>query len=269
MVKFFLRLLVLTITTLLTGCYTTYTPALYDFTNVAPDCWPRPGVVVTPCLPVSSIYRFPAPLELPNRVFLLVPIAGPLGCEGRAFLNGFFRAYKCSSWFCRPETIIAIDTSCARYITQPYTQAVLSYADFIVGPFSAADVEQLNATDKIPIPTLTLHYLNCQKPAVNLYQFGLQPGWQQCCRTQRQRLAMFYMLGIDAYWAMERLNDMLVQDKVNGVTGCLYLNCYRQVVRSYPCYPYFNGDVISLNEVDMNLNSVDLTNIPPIPVNTQ
>jgi len=111
-----------------------------------------------------------------KHLVLLVPLQGERGRAGQAIEDGFLTAYNSMPSSQRPGHVEVMDTSGEGSIQQTYQRAVQQGADFIIGPLAKADVQALAQNPSLPVPTLTLNYLEPnQRAPTQLYQFGLSP----------------------------------------------------------------------------------------------
>ena len=110
----------------------------------------------------------------PKKIALLLPMHGPLAASGQAIRNGFFAAYYYDKKHrTNAPTIRVYDTTSAAVATL-YQQALAQGANFVVGPLTKTNVNNLISHANIRVPTLTLNTVNQRSPS-NLFQFGLSP----------------------------------------------------------------------------------------------
>lgn len=113
----------------------------------------------------------------PKKIALLLPLKGEMAPNSQAIKNGFLAAYYQARENNPDLDISVIDTSQGK-LSSAYQQAISSGADFIVGPLTKQEVEQVSNIGTLSVPTIALNTLdnyrhhNC---ANNLYQFGLLP----------------------------------------------------------------------------------------------
>lgn len=111
----------------------------------------------------------------PQHVALLLPLQGQFGPSGQAVRNGYLAAYFADKQQ-NPNvpTVSVVDTSNTN-IRDAYSQAISNGANFIVGPLTKPEVQQLAASN-ITVPTLALNSLdNNQSVSGNIYFFSLSP----------------------------------------------------------------------------------------------
>lgn len=93
----------------------------------------------------------------PSKVVLLLPLEGPFKQAAAAVRDGFLAAwYEDADNPRRPE--VAIRTIRSEDVWSPYQEAVLSGAEFIVGPLERSSVDAIASADALPVPTLALNY---------------------------------------------------------------------------------------------------------------
>lgn len=241
------RLLIFGMSLLLAGC-------CQIFSNVFPACWPFPGVVSAPCLPKSAFQHFPGPIELPHHIVLIVPLTGPFAWQGWAVWHGFKEAYRSAGFLCRPERIDVMDSTCGDCIQEVYYKAICRDADFIVGPLTPCEVQDL-VTTPLQLPTITLGYLDPDQGApTNVYQFG--PDFCQRCPSR----AYYFALGYDAYKLAIALNGLTLQTSICGATGILHLNDRNQIVRSCNCPRTLFPEVQNVMNYTFKYNPADALN---------
>jgi outer membrane PBP1 activator LpoA protein len=113
----------------------------------------------------------------PTHLALLLPLSGNLAMAGQAVKEGFLAAYYAS----QPRSELAIefyDTASQADIHSLYQQAQQKGADFIIGPLTKTEVQNLEkAFSQMPVPTLALNYSEPKFFALpkGLYEFGLSP----------------------------------------------------------------------------------------------
>ena len=119
----------------------------------------------------------PGMLEYPRQVALLLPLSGRNGSAGKAVQNGFFGAYfGAAARLGDAQEIRVYDVVVAGGARAAYQQAVEDGAEFVVGPLLRSSVNDLASEGLMPVPTLTLNYLqeNLLAPP-GMYQFALAP----------------------------------------------------------------------------------------------
>ena len=129
----------------------------------------------------SAAARLPAPLiELqvtwesrPKHIALILPLQE---AAGNAIQEGFLSAYYQSLSVSRDVPQISVfDSTGLTDIHDTFDQAVASGADLIIGPLNKKLVNQISERIEIPVPTLALNCADQDRPAENLFQFGLAP----------------------------------------------------------------------------------------------
>jgi len=116
-------------------------------------------------------------IRRPNTIALILPLTGPYEKPAAALRDGFLAAYygrKNQTY--NPMVHIYDAGTNISDIKNIYAQAVNEGAEFIVGPLNKETVNNLTASTRITVPTLTLNYNESPgKMMDNLYQFGLAP----------------------------------------------------------------------------------------------
>jgi outer membrane PBP1 activator LpoA protein len=111
----------------------------------------------------------------PKNIALLLPLQGQYETPSTTLLNGFISAYyENLAQGARLPKITIYDTS-SQSITEVYNNAVERGADMVIGPMRQSQVEELAASPRLQVPTLTLNRLdkNQLNDTENLLQFGL------------------------------------------------------------------------------------------------
>ena len=109
----------------------------------------------------------------PQQIALLLPQGGAFGSSGQAIREGFLNAYYRNSAKGN-QRIKFYDTSNTTNLPALYTQAINDGADFVVGPLVKNNVQQLQNSNAITVPTLALNYTTGSSH-MNFYEFGLLP----------------------------------------------------------------------------------------------
>lgn len=111
----------------------------------------------------------------PKNIALLLPLQGQYETPSTTLLNGFISAYyENLAQGARLPKIAIYDTS-SQPVTEVYNNAVERGADMVIGPMRQSQVEELAASPRLQVPTLTLNRLdkNQLSDTENLFQFGL------------------------------------------------------------------------------------------------
>ncbi|MDM3870934.1 penicillin-binding protein activator [Porticoccus sp. W117] len=115
--------------------------------------------------------------RLPRQLALLLPMSsGKLANAGQTIRDGFMAAYyQVLEQGHQPPVIQLYDTAADPDIEAVYRQAVNDGAEMVIGPLARESVDQLNAIGDLPVPTVSLTYLqDAEVPVANqLLQFGL------------------------------------------------------------------------------------------------
>ncbi|KAF0808967.1 lipoprotein [Alcanivorax sp. S71-1-4] len=113
--------------------------------------------------------------QRPRRVAVLLPEAGSLAGAAQAVRDGILAGYYSALAQGNPvPDILFFDTHEADLFAL-YNQALVSGAEFIIGPLDKEQVTQLAGVQDLPVTTLTLNYADAAPASANLYQFGLAP----------------------------------------------------------------------------------------------
>lgn len=114
--------------------------------------------------------------QLPQQLALLLPLGGGYSKAGNAIQNGFMAAYyRVLEKGGAPPAIRVYDSSADPDIQTLYNRAVREGAEMVIGPLRKQNVSLLNRMGELPVPTVSLTYLQDPLAAVagNLLQFGL------------------------------------------------------------------------------------------------
>lgn len=116
--------------------------------------------------------------HLPQHIAIMLPLAGPLGSQGKTVRDGILRAYYINLAKTHiTQSISFYDTSQNKDTTSLYQKAVAEGADFVIGPLTKDDVQTLMRQNHFPVTTLALNYTDDTSGELpgNFYQFGLSP----------------------------------------------------------------------------------------------
>ena len=129
----------------------------------------------------------PGALEYPRQIALLLPLSGRNGAFGKAVQNGFFGAYfGASGGLADLQEIRIYDVVAEGGARGAYAKAVREGAEFVVGPLLRPAVTELAAEPVLPVPMLTLNYLQDGAAAPpGMYQFALAPEDEAIAAAQR------------------------------------------------------------------------------------
>jgi uncharacterized protein len=113
--------------------------------------------------------------QKPQKISLLLPLSGQYGAAGNAIRNGFYAAYynEKKSNTANLPTILTNNTVTTP-VNQLYSTAVENGSDFIVGPLTKGNLQQLIDNNSINVPTLALNSLSDANSPL-LIQFALSP----------------------------------------------------------------------------------------------
>ncbi|MEO1246473.1 MAG: penicillin-binding protein activator [Pseudomonadota bacterium] len=126
-------------------------------------------------------------LAYPRQIGLLLPLSGRDARVGKAVQNGFFGAYFANAGGLDDRQGIRIyDVNAEGGAAAAYDSAVADGAEFVVGPLRRSDVAELANNSLVPVPVLTLNYLNDQSVAPpGLFQFALAPEDEAVAAAER------------------------------------------------------------------------------------
>lgn len=115
--------------------------------------------------------------DRPRSVAVLLPLEGSLGAAAAAIRDGLLTAYYSALEQGYPAPQLAFYNTTGNDIIALYNQALDAGAQLIIGPLDKERVDTLARVNALPVPTLTLNYADLEndKPAENLFQFGLAP----------------------------------------------------------------------------------------------
>lgn len=110
----------------------------------------------------------------PRQIALLLPLQGRTAKAGEAVRDGFFAAYYRALYEQNRAPVIR-QYDASGDILSIYEQAVAEGADLIIGPLDKEKVSELTLLPDLPVPVLTLNYMDSLPPQIpdGLYQFGL------------------------------------------------------------------------------------------------
>lgn len=111
----------------------------------------------------------------PQRIAILLPANGPLAPAADAIRDGIMASYysALSQQHQVPE-ILFLDTA-SDDIVNLYNQALAEGAGLVIGPLDKSQASVLASIPSLPVPTLTLNYVESEQLPAQLYQFGLAP----------------------------------------------------------------------------------------------
>ncbi len=126
-------------------------------------------------------------LEYPRQIALLLPLSGRNAAAGQAVQNGFLGAYYgTAAELGDTQAVRVYDVVEAGDARAAYAQAVGDGAEFVVGPLLRPSVNDLAGEPILPVPILTLNYLQEHLPVPpGMYQFALAPEDEAVAAAQR------------------------------------------------------------------------------------
>jgi outer membrane PBP1 activator LpoA protein len=107
----------------------------------------------------------------PKKIAVLLPLTGQLSGPANAIKDGIMAAYEKSPN--RYNVNIETYNTNSDNIKNLYNKAIEDGANYIIGPLSKADVNEVASLNH-PVPTLLLNNSE-ESPSPNAYQFGLSP----------------------------------------------------------------------------------------------
>lgn len=113
------------------------------------------------------------PHHLPTHIGLLLPLQGSAGIAGNTIRDGFLSAYYSATATGAKPALSFYDTANGQSVIQLYQKAATDGADFIIGPLTKPEVNQLSHST-ISIRTLALNYTDNALPP-HFFEFGLSP----------------------------------------------------------------------------------------------
>lgn len=110
-----------------------------------------------------------------QKVTLMLPLSGKLSGSGEAIRSGFFTAYQDALSHGQEEMVVTVVDTNNINIKELYNQIVAQGSDFIIGPLTKPEVEDVSAIGTLPVSTLALNTTDnySRNRITNLYQFGL------------------------------------------------------------------------------------------------
>ncbi len=116
-------------------------------------------------------------LDYPRQIALILPLSGSAASAGQAIQNGFFGAYfAAAGGLDDRQSVRVYDVVTEGGASAAYAAAVEDGAEFVVGPLLRQNVTELANDILVPVPVLTLNYLDEGTLAPpGLYQFSLAP----------------------------------------------------------------------------------------------
>lgn len=124
----------------------------------------------------------------PKQIAILIPQTGSLQSASAALREGFLNSYYVNMPTGTKQKVKFYDTSNTP-LPALYQQAVAEGADFIIGPLTKSEVQQLRASINFKTPTLALNYTNDQTKLTNFYEYGLLPEDEVVQMANRARRA--------------------------------------------------------------------------------
>jgi len=111
----------------------------------------------------------------PKKLALMLPLQGAHGKSAQAIRDGFLAAFYAQRESQSKPTIQVYDTSVASSLSNIYNQAMNDGADFIVGPLTKEEVDNLSDNIRTSVPVLALNNTTRTGINDNIFQFSLSP----------------------------------------------------------------------------------------------
>lgn len=111
----------------------------------------------------------------PRKLALMLPLQGAHGKSAQAIRDGFLAAYYAQKESQSKPTIQVYDTSADASLSSVYNQAMNDGVDFIVGPLTKEEVDNLSNNTRPRVPVLTLNNTTRSGMQDNIFQFSLSP----------------------------------------------------------------------------------------------
>ena len=184
---------------------------------------------------------------VPTRIALMLPFSDKFKNVAEAIQNGFLHAYY-NDPEVKPELeIVNVSDDPQEFLIQ-YNQAIQNGADFIVGPLDKKLVNELQLSESLQVPTLTLNYADDASIGINnLYQFGLRP------EDEAEQIADFALIH-GRYHAVTLTPDNKLGERLQEAFTRRFEGLGGQVVAS-ASYPSRKNDYSASIKQLLNLNS--------------
>ncbi len=126
-------------------------------------------------------------LDYPRQIALILPLTGSAASAGQAIQNGFFGAYfAAAGGLDDRQSVRVYDVNTEGGASAAYSAAVEEGAEFVVGPLLRQNVTELANDILVPVPVLTLNYLDDGALAPpGLFQFSLAPEDEAVAAAER------------------------------------------------------------------------------------
>lgn len=113
----------------------------------------------------------------PEHIAVLIPQNGPHGLSGQAVKEGFLNTYYQHSSMTKKQDVKFYDTTQTTDMLTLYQEALTNGADFIIGPLTKDNVQQLIHLGTFSKTTVALNYTDTSFGSLpaNFYEFGLLP----------------------------------------------------------------------------------------------
>ncbi len=111
----------------------------------------------------------------PKKLALMLPLQGAHGKSAQAIRDGFLAAFYAQKESQTKPTIQVYDTSADTNLSNVYQQAINDGTDFIVGPLTKEEVDNLSNHTRPRVPVLALNNTTRAGMQDNIFQFSLSP----------------------------------------------------------------------------------------------
>ncbi len=137
----------------------------------------NPGHPANTLLPSDTTLNQLQTTPPPQHIAILLPQHGPYASSGQTVREGFLNAYYANLSKMGNQSVKFYDTATSNDMAALYQQAISEGADFIIGPLTKENVQQLSRSGSFNAPTLALNYTDISWGSLptNFYEFGLLP----------------------------------------------------------------------------------------------
>ncbi|WP_404368457.1 penicillin-binding protein activator [Marinobacter sp.] len=159
--------------------------------------------------------------ERPEKIYLALPLTGPLAGAGAAIRDGFMAAFYADESASDYEIQITVTDTTDRRFADLYEELGKESPDLIVGPLEKEALATVMNRNSMPVPLLALNYSSQSPPPARLYQFGLSAedeARQIASRLQSEGHSQVLVLVPEGDWG-SRVEQALVEtlDQQGGI----------------------------------------------------
>lgn len=186
----------------------------------------------------------------PSQIAILLPQSGPYAASSRHIRAGILNAYYAKSGTTNKQNIKFYDTAHTSP-TALYEKATSEGADFVIGPLTKNEVNQLKQTSNFTAPIIALNYADNSSANTNFYEFGLLPEDEATMAAERayqQGLSQAIVIAPDNDWG-KRVSQTL-SNKWRELGGKV------QDTWLYQARSNFNEDIAKLLKVDLKADKM-------------